>query len=155
MSQAQIAFLAITLAIAAPAAVVKRIAAAANSPNLLQENAWRGFGDGFAREGDSFACDNGAGADGRRGASQTVVLNQTAPTPIVAEAWSRAERVDGSRDADYSLYVDLVYADSTPLWGQTASFQVGTHDWERRNVVVRPSKPVKTVTLHLLRSEEH
>jgi hypothetical protein len=150
MSQAQIAFLAIALAIAAPAAVVKRIAAAANSPNLLQENAWRGFGDGFAREGDTLACDNGAGADGRRGASQTVVLNQTAPAPIVAEAWSRAERVDGTRDTDYSLYLDLVYVDGTPLWGQTASFQVGTHDWERRSVVVRPSKPVKTVTLHLL-----
>src|ERR1035441_4748537 len=150
MSQAQIAFLAITLAIAAPAAVVKRIAAAANSPNLLQENAWRGFGDGFAREGDTLACDNGAGADGRRGASQTVVLNQTAPATFVAGAWGRAERVDGARDVDYSLYLDLVYVDGTPLWGQTASFQVGTHDWERRSVVVRPSKPVKTVTLHLL-----
>src|ERR1019366_3214447 len=101
MSQAQIAFLAITLAIGAPAAVVKRVAASSNSPNLLEENAWRGHGDGFAREGDTLACDNGAGADGRRGASQTVVLNQSSAAPIVAEAWSRAEQVGGGRDSDY------------------------------------------------------
>ena len=49
----------------------------------------------------------------------------------------------GSPDIDYSLYLDLVYADGTPLWGQTAPFATGTHDWQRRQVVVFPEKPVQ------------
>ena len=56
----------------------------------------------------------------------------------------------GSPDANYSLYLDLVYADGTPLWGQTAPFAIGTHDWQRRQVVVLPEKPVKTLAIHLL-----
>ena len=44
------------------------------------------------------------------------------------------------RDADYSLYVDLVYADGTPLWGQTAQFRTGTHDWEAREMIILPEK---------------
>ena len=63
--------------------------------------------------------------------AQTVTLNQTKPEPIVATAWSKAEGVGGGRDHDYSLYLDLVYTDGTPLWGQVDSFNVGTHDWKK------------------------
>ncbi len=81
---------------------------------------------------------------------QTVRLNQVRPEPIVASCWSRAEGVSGGPDADYSLYLDLIYADGTPLWGQAASFDTGTHDWQRRQVVVVPDKPVKELTVYLL-----
>jgi len=86
------------------------------------------------------------------GVGQTVVLNQTVPTAFVARAWSRAENVSGAADAQYSLYLDLEYADGTPLWGQIATFSTGTHDWEAARVLVLPAKPVKSVrVLGLLR----
>jgi len=58
--------------------------------------------------------------------------------------------VSGAPNSDYSLYLDLVYADGTPLWGQVATFAVGTHDWQRRKVLVVPKKPVRSVTVNLL-----
>jgi hypothetical protein len=118
--------------------------------NLLQPTAWTGWHQGFERQDETFICDNGSDAEVRRGVFQQVDLNQTTPAPIVAIAWSKAEAVGGSADADYSLYLDLVYMDGTPLWGQVAPFSVGTHDWERREVVLYPEKPVKTVFLYML-----
>lgn len=97
--------------------------------NLLASDAWRPY---------------------QRGQVQTVVLNQTTPQPLIAVAWSKAENISGSRGSDYSLYLDLVYTDGTPLWGQSASFATGTHEWERAEVVVLPAKPVKSVSFYLL-----
>jgi hypothetical protein len=62
VSPAQIAFLALAIASAAPAAVVKRAVTAGNTRNLLQPEAWTGFREGFARYGDALVCDNGGGA---------------------------------------------------------------------------------------------
>jgi hypothetical protein len=62
--------------------------------------------------------------------------------------WSKAAGVTGGADAGYSLYVDLVYADDTPLWGQTAEFRCGTHDWEAQELTIVPSKPVKRLTVY-------
>ncbi len=122
--------LALLLAAVARGAVVKHaLDARQTGQNLLASDAWRPY---------------------QRGLVQTVVLNQATPQPLVAVAWSRAENIGGSRDSDYSLYLDLVYADGTPLWGQHAPFNVGTHDWERQEVVVLPAKPVKSVSFYLL-----
>lgn len=117
--------------------------------NLLKPQAWHGYEQGFTREGDLFVCDNGKQA-GRRGVSQSVELNQTRPEPIVASAWSKAEGVTGSPGPDYALYLDLVFDDNSTLWGQTAHFPTGTHDWERRQVVILPDKPVKRLSYYLL-----
>ena len=118
--------------------------------NLLQSDAWRPWQAGFSLEADAFVCDNGADIEVQRGISQTVVLNQDRPEPIVATAWSKSVGVSGAADRGYALYLDLIYADGTPLWGQTASFRPGTHDWERRQVLILPEKPVKQVSYHLL-----
>lgn len=84
------------------------------------------------------------------GASQTIVLRQTAAAPLVVSGWSKAEEVSGSMDNNYSIYVDLTYTDGTQLWGQTAQFRTGTHDWERREVVILPEKPIQSLTVHCL-----
>ncbi|NUQ61933.1 MAG: hypothetical protein HUU20_05570 [Pirellulales bacterium] len=118
--------------------------------NLLKPDAWRPWQKGFERQGGQLVCDNGPEASAQRGASQTVVLNQAQPEPIVAVAWSKAEGVTGGADNDYALYLDLVYADGNTLWGQTAPFQTGSHDWQRRQVLVLPEKPVKSLSYHLL-----
>ena len=85
--------------------------------NVLKASAWQPYETGFAKTNDVFVCDNGTAA-GRRGVYQRVELNQTTPQPIVASAWSKAGNVSGGRDSDYALYLDLQYADGTPLWGQ-------------------------------------
>ncbi|MCX6897691.1 MAG: hypothetical protein NT105_03240 [Verrucomicrobia bacterium] len=139
------------LSLTTHAAVVKQsLTTTTAGENLLRADAWRGWQTGFARDGEVFVCDNGADAAAQRGASQSVVLNQKTAAPVVAEAWSKAENVGGSRDSDYALYLDLVYADGDQLWGQTALFNTGTHDWEKRQVVVLPAKPIKSISLHLL-----
>lgn len=118
--------------------------------NLLKADAWRGLERGFRRDGRTFVCDNGPDTTARRGASQTVVLHQERPAPIVATAWSRAEGVTGSADSGYALYLDLAYADGSSLQGQTASFRTGDHDWQQAEVVIVPERPVKSVTVNLL-----
>jgi hypothetical protein len=118
--------------------------------NLLKADAWIAFEKGFRRDGATFACDNDGDAKARRGASQTVVLEQKQPAPIVATASSRAEGVGGAADSDYALYIDLTYADGSPLWGQVASFSTGDHDWQQGQVVIVPERPVRSVTVNLL-----
>lgn len=112
----------------------------------------RGFqcAPGAGRRGSTaILCENETEA-GASGASQTLVLNRTNAAPLVVRGWSRADGVTGGTDGGYSLYVDLTYEDGTPLWGQTADFRCGTHDWERREFVILPEKPVKSLTLHCL-----
>jgi hypothetical protein len=95
------------------------------------------------------ACERKEG-EGEFGASQALTLNRTNIAPFIIRGWSKAENVSGSPDNGYSLYVDIIYADGTPLWGQTASFTCGTHDWEQRQFVLLPDKPVKSLALHCL-----
>lgn len=131
--------------------VAKRILLMQNGNDLLKPNAWRPMvKDGCRREGNQWICDNGSNIKAQNGVVQTVVLQQKRPTPIVAIACSRAEGVTGSSDADYGVYLDLTYADGTHLWGQTAAFKTGTHDWQERRVVILPDKPVKTLNFYLL-----
>lgn len=156
------------LAVAAPAAPALRVLSTAKTgtPILLngsfaegegvQAPPWRPWGEGFrvaAREGRAgsraMVCERAEG--GREyGASQTIVLNRTQVAPFVIRGWSKAEGVSGSPDNGYSLYIDIVYADGTPLWGRTTSFRCGTHDWEHREFLVAPEKPVRSITLHCL-----
>jgi len=118
--------------------------------NLLDPNAWRPWQKGFERRDNIFTCDNGSDSKVQRGVSQNVVLNQTKPEPVIAIAWSKAEGVGGGRNNDYSLYLDLVYSDGTPLWGQVKPYNVGSHDWEKTQVIVFPEKPVKSVSFYML-----
>jgi hypothetical protein len=149
------------------AAPVLRVARAASGTTLLRNGgfeqadaeraagwaAWqRGYrlAAGEGRGGSrAITCENRGGA-GEYGASQTLILDRASAAPLVVRGWSRAEGVSGSPDSGYSLYVDLTYTDGTPLWGQTAEFRCGTHDWEPRDVVIVPEKPVRRLTLHCL-----
>ncbi len=115
--------------------------------------AWQqGFrvAQGEGRSGSQcVVCERKEG-EGEFGASQTLTLNRTNIAPFIIRGWSKAENVTGSPDNGYSLYVDIIYADGTSLWGQTATFTCGSHDWQNREFVLLPDKPVKTLTLHCL-----
>ncbi|MEN6303860.1 MAG: hypothetical protein ABFD96_14105, partial [Armatimonadia bacterium] len=82
--------------------------------------------------------------------SQTVTLNQTKAQPLVVGGWSKAEGVEGTRGSEYSVWVDLQYVDGTPLYGQKATFEVGTHDWQHSEYSFIVSKPVRSATISLL-----
>lgn len=132
------------------AAVSKTIVRAEGAgENLLKPEGWRAL-DGVRVGVEKLVCDNGNDAQAHRGFVQSVVLNQTTPQPLIATAWSLAENVGGSRDNDYALYLDLIYTDGTPLWGQTVPFRVGSHDWQKAEVRIFPEKPVKQVSFYLL-----
>ncbi len=105
---------------------------------------------GEGREGSQALACAAADTTGWRGASQTLNLNRTQLAPLKVSGWSRAEGVTGGRDSGYSLYVDLIYADGSPLWGQTANFSTGTHDWELREVTIVPERPIRSLTVHCL-----
>lgn len=115
---------------------------------------WQAFGAGFApapegRRGAGIVCANRTDREAR-GALAVVVLNQKTPTPVLATGWSRAAGVEGLAGPDYSLYLDVEYADGTNLWGQSASFAAGTHGWQRQRVLVRPEKPIRTLRVYAL-----
>lgn len=86
--------------------------------------------------------------DNESGISQRVELNQKVAMPILICGWSKAVNVSGSKDPGYSIYVDIIYQDNTPLWGQTAEFNTGIHDWEMQELTIVPSKPVKYLTVY-------
>lgn len=82
---------------AADGAVVKQLLrASATGADLLNPDAWGDYEQGAARDGAEIVCDNAGDSGGRRGARQTVVLNQTEPEPIIASVESRCEGVSGS-----------------------------------------------------------
>ncbi|MGC8832606.1 MAG: hypothetical protein ACP5R4_01015 [Armatimonadota bacterium] len=117
---------------------------------------WRPYEQGYTlavgegRAGsNAVVCTNSTGA-GRFGAYQVLQLNRKTPAPLIVTGWSKAENVSGSPSPDYSIYVDIIYTDGTPLWGQTGNFSTGTHGWERRSFVISPSKPIGTLYVYAL-----
>jgi hypothetical protein len=85
-----------------------------------------------------------------RGISQRIDLKQTEARPLLLCGWSRCHLVSGTPDNDYALYADLWYTDGTPLYGQTARFSTGTHDWEYSEKLINPEKPISHLMLYLL-----
>ena len=116
---------------------------------LLEDTA-RPYVSGFQYEDGIYVCDNGTDSTARRGVIQAVTLNQTTPEPIVVELWSRAENVSGTPSGDYSIYIDITYADRTNLWGQTAAFPTGTQDWNQRTLTILPQKPVRRLEMYAM-----
>jgi hypothetical protein len=117
---------------------------------------WEAFESGYDVDrkvhhgGDqSIRCDS-LQPKSAHGAQVMLTLNQARPIPILVSGWSKADQVSGASDSDYSLYVDLEYLDGTPLWGQVSTFPAGTHDWERRLILIMPTKPVKTMRVYAL-----
>lgn len=148
---------------AGPASPVayRHLRAQPGAPNLLhagdaESAGWRAFERGFQLapgegRGHSGAllCENANEAQAS-GATQTIELNQTSPVTVTASGWSRAQNVSGVLDAGYALYIDITYADGSNLWGQTASFEAGTHGWQRVQLSIFPARPIRSVSFYAL-----
>lgn len=109
---------------------------------------------GFTKEKDgSFLCDNGDKNDLHRGVCYSIALNQKRPFPIIASIQSRSVDVSGTSNSDYSLYIDIRHTDGTSLYGQTVPFSTGTHDWEKKKILIVPFKPIQSIAFYgLLRN---
>ena len=128
--------------------------AAAQSETAV--NGWTPYGEGYAvdtqvRHGGSrsLRCETTAG--GRTtGAFYTWNVGQSRTLPIMVSGWSKAIDVDGVADNDYAIYLDITYSDGSALWGQTAPFDTGTHDWRRKQLMLFPSKPIRSMNVYAL-----
>ena len=85
-----------------------------------------------------------------RGAWQQIELNQTEATPLVVRCWSKSENVRGTTDDHYSVWIEGVYRDGTPMNLQTGKFQTGTHDWHQCEFVIRRPKPIGLLNVYLM-----
>ena len=118
------------------------------------EGGWTAVGDGFkidcqvAHGGrQSMRCE-GATLESTHGACQVITLDPPVKHPFRISAWSRTKNAEVGQD--YDIYLDVFYADGTPLWGQTASFQPGTHDWQKSEFSFEVPKPVKRIEVFVL-----
>ncbi|MDD2600882.1 MAG: hypothetical protein PHO37_16945, partial [Kiritimatiellae bacterium] len=138
---------------AADGEVVKRVLSdgVGTGLSLLADESARPHGVGFERVDGVYHCNNGTTDDVQRGVMWSITLNQSEALPIAASAWARAEGLSGATNSDFSLYIDLVYMDGTPLWGQSAAFDPNPEaGWHQRQVVVTPDRPIRSVSLYLL-----
>lgn len=104
---------------------------------------------------DVFRCESKGNDLKSGGVHYFYVLNQETPAPIVAFGKSKAENVEGSPNADYSIYLDIIYNDGSAEWGVTTSFPSGTGDWTERTITFIPVKPIKSLTMYgLFRNHE-
>jgi len=94
-------------------------------------------------------CRNPSPAAGS-GAVITLLLNQTAAHSVEVTGWSKARDVTAEADSDYSIYLDATYMDGDHLWGTAEAFDTGTHDWQKRQVLLLPVKPVRELSIYAL-----
>ena len=143
----------------------------ADSANLLQNYSfeidnnddgipdhWRGYVNGFDYDtSGSNAVTGSRSVHARndslsdfRGVSVHIALQQSVPQPLELSGWSKCIDVSGEENNDYALYADIRYTDGTPLYGRTATFSTGTHDWEFSSTVIEPEKPIASISLYAL-----
>ncbi len=127
-----------------------------------QAMGWEKYGNrGYAVDKDVHHSGNNSvrmsssDESGVAGASFALVLNQTRPLPVLISGWSKAENVSVESielftSANYAIYVDIVFMDGTPLWGQFEAFSSGTHDWEKRQILIALKKPIARISMYAL-----
>ncbi|MFH1920214.1 MAG: NEW3 domain-containing protein [Planctomycetota bacterium] len=86
----------------------------------------------------------------RSGASQTIVLNQKTPRPIVVRGHAKAANVSGQTGRGFAIYVDIYYTDGTALYGRTINWQTGSTGWQHGQMTIEPAKPIRNVNVYLL-----
>lgn len=117
-----------------------------------QATGWSRYGEGYelVREGRDGGWCIRCRSDSARptmGAAQEITFDPPVQHPILISGWSKAAGVEGG---EYCVYLDVHYADGTPLWGRQAIFQRGTHEWSRAESIFTPSKPVARIQTFVL-----
>ena len=129
------------------------VAAATVTDGTFDPSGGRRFGAGFVREGGHYVCSTATAADGKgvtdAGVSWFIRLDQSEPRPIRFGAEGLFESVGDAAKAQ--VYLDITYADGSHLWGTKSPFDpVEESGWHRREVLVRPNRPIASLTAHLI-----
>jgi len=118
---------------------------------------WNAYSSGYSKDakahGGSFSLKaSSTGTSIVAGGYQVVRFDgsQANHRTLKVSGWSRAEAVSGIADDDYSIYVDITYNDGSHLWGQTARFDAGTHDWQYAQKIIELEKPVAELHVYCL-----
>ena len=130
-----------------------------------QKDYWNPFGSGYnlvhtlSRSGSGpqpCAHVENDNDDASSGFTQLIEINQIKPEPILVKMWSKSKGVSGtSKDAGYSLYVDIWYSDGSNDWGFNVPFNPGTHGWERAAAFITKDRPIKSIQIYgMLRGKE-
>ncbi|MCP4643853.1 MAG: DUF4091 domain-containing protein [bacterium] len=142
------------LAIALSAAAAERGVNLVDNPGFETDGVWASVGGGFVVDESvahggtrSMRCSVDT-TEGALGARQVIVFDPPIQHPFRVSGWARAE--DAVVEQDFNVYLDLHYADGTPLWGKIAGFKPGTHDWQYAELDFDVTKPVKTIEVHVL-----
>lgn len=69
---------------------------------------------------------------------------------ITFGAESKAENVKGATSCNYSIYLDITFADGKMLYGKVAPFKNGTYNWTKSSATVKLPKPVKRISYYVL-----
>lgn len=84
---------------------------------------------------------------------ESIPLYQESATPITISGMSRADNVvntvDNGPNKDYSVWVNAKYTDGTTQSAQ-ATFSLGTHDWQRAAVTLKPTQKIQSVNVYVL-----
>jgi len=83
-------------------------------------------------------CESATG-DTTLGAGQTITFAEPVQHPLLFSAWSRTTGTEGY---EFSVYLDVHYADGTATWGRNAHCPRDAREWSRVEGVFTPEKPV-------------
>lgn len=118
--------------------------------NLLKTwNLYGNEGNTIIQNDGIIACESKSKKESS-GVKQFVNLNQKEVKTIEISAESKAKNVSGKVDANYSVYIDITHSDGSKTYGVVASFNPGTHDWEKTSLSYTPTKPIMSLTYILL-----
>ena len=83
-----------------------------------------------------------------QGVNEREVFKYDVPdkSPVWFGGESRCDGVGGG--GEYSVFVDIYFADGSHAWALQAMFPRGTHGWVRREVFYAPPKPVSRIHLY-------
>ena len=100
-----------------------------------------GYAVGFALLAAFSAC---AG----QGVNEREVFKYDTPdrSPVWFGGESRCDGVD--EGGNYSVFIDIHFADGSHAWALQAMFPRGSHDWIRREVLYAPPKPISRIHLY-------
>ena len=118
---------------------------------------WNAYSSGYSKDAEA----HGGSSSLKASATATSIVaggyqvvrfgeSQANNRTLKVSGWSRAEAVSGIADDDYSIYVDITYEDGSHLWGQTARFDAGTHDWQYAQKIIELEKPVAELYVYCL-----
>lgn len=118
-----------------------------SSGYTVDENGGRGSGRALRLVSSSTHTANAA--------CQVITLNQDQATAVYIGGWSKTENLSGSADRDYSLYMDISFADGSNFYAYTIQFDTGSHDWQFREDFFLPAKPIRSISFYCMLRGDH